>query len=1141
MRSAWAGIARMLRRAVATALLCIVMLSGAAFGQNPYYLRTTAAFSWFDPASHTLVAFSRGASCKAGSYVNAPEDDDISAAIPIGFTFNFGGTSYTQLQIQSNGRLQFNNAFCGYGTQSVGPPPTYPYAYPSADVVRTMRIYGGDLYPGVGGGGQVRYATLGTAPNRRFVVTWVSVEEWNSGTSAFSLQIVLYEGSNEFIYQYKDIENQTAGAAQIGWQIDTGNYEVVPYGGFGTLAYTALRFYPAPVKIAEYRMDEYAWSGSAGEVVDSSGSGYHARAMNKAAIGDGSRAYTDRSNGTNTCRYGSFDGAKQYVELTKFPDLDAASSPSGFTITAWIRTRDRSKIGQRILIDDEGSPGDRSGWGLSLGDGGAGRIRFYSRSTDPVYVDTGAVVANDAWYFVAAVVDFTLRQKSIFVYDQSGALIDRVVQAYTGSWASDAGTASIGGETDASAEAGAGYRFTGNIDEVRVYRGLVGTAALEALLATTRLCADMPSVIGRFNAFESSTAAGAVFGVIKTKVAGANFAASTGNLALVALNAGRTAVDTSFTGTVKVELLDASSGGALDANGCSASNAWPAIQTLASQTFASGNAGRINLAAAPTESNAWRNVKVRVSFPATGAASLVGCSTDAFAIRPNRFLISGANDADWETPGTTRSLANMSASGGVVHKAGHYFTLRVTAVNAAGTGTANYAGTPIVYGTSMRLPDPTTCATCVPGTFTPGAWVSRGAGVVQTDTATYSEAGALAAQVEDRSWASVDQSDSNESERHVPSGPFTIGRFVPARFDVSFLAAPVFRTFGTSDASCNASASAPKRSFTYIGQPFDLAAELQLRVEAKNKDGAVTRNYRGALWKLGAGAASQNAVCAGTNPNCGYTANFSSGGAVSTLTRNYTYTTVPASSPGWDVPSSSAGTPTFVSNNDGTGTVTHTQADRLAFTRNAAQPQLPFTANIALTVSVTDASEAAVSGNGVVGTGSTAGADPVAFDAGAIFRYGRLRLGNANGSQLLALVLPLEVQFWNGAGFATHSADQCTTVPTASIALGNFQRNLAVGETTLSVPTGPVLGGVKALMLSAPGAGNDGSADVVVNLGATSTENLCGPDTFTSVGANLPWLRSRWCGADFDRDPTARATFGIYRSTTPFIYQRENY
>jgi hypothetical protein len=69
------------------------------------------------------------------------------------------------------------------------------------------------------------------------------------------------------------------------------------------------------------------------------------------------------------------------------------------------------------------------------------------------------------------------------------------------------------------------------------------------------------------------------------------------------------------------------------------------------------------------------------------------------------------------------------------------------------------------------------------------------------------------------------------------------------------------------------------------------------------------------------------------------------------------------------------------------------------------------------------------------------------------------------------------------------------------------------------------------LRLSAPGANNQGSVDVSVNL------------------ATRPWLLGRWFSPPtnpdgdvntlYDENPTARATFGIYRDRT--IYRRENY
>ena len=108
------------------------------------YSSMATTSNWVNPSAHTRVTWTNGASCSSG-YAGAPIDDDITAQLPLGFTFNFGGVNYTQVQVMSNGRLQFNNGYCGYGTQTVGPPPTYPYPYPNASVSRTMRVYGVDL------------------------------------------------------------------------------------------------------------------------------------------------------------------------------------------------------------------------------------------------------------------------------------------------------------------------------------------------------------------------------------------------------------------------------------------------------------------------------------------------------------------------------------------------------------------------------------------------------------------------------------------------------------------------------------------------------------------------------------------------------------------------------------------------------------------------------------------------------------------------------------------------------------------------------------------------------------------------------------------------------------------------------------
>jgi len=175
------GVHQMLSRLAGGRLA--VLLSGGALGMvlafTPAHAATYTSMAttsnWINPSAHTRVTWTNGASCTS-VYAGAPIDDDITAQLPLGFTFNFGGVNYTQVQIMSNGRLQFNNGYCGYGTQTTGSPPTYTYPYPDASLSRTMRIYGVDLDATPSGASgvcpaatcYVSYATVGTAPNRRF-------------------------------------------------------------------------------------------------------------------------------------------------------------------------------------------------------------------------------------------------------------------------------------------------------------------------------------------------------------------------------------------------------------------------------------------------------------------------------------------------------------------------------------------------------------------------------------------------------------------------------------------------------------------------------------------------------------------------------------------------------------------------------------------------------------------------------------------------------------------------------------------------------------------------------------------------------------------------------------------------------------
>ena len=167
------------------------------------------------------------------------------------------------------------------------------------------------------------------------------------------------------------------------------------------------------------------------------------------------------------------------------------------------------------------------------------------------------------------------------------------------------------------------------------------------------------------------------------------------------------------------------------------------------------------------------------------------------------------------------------------------------------------------------------------------------------------------------------------------------------------------------------------------------------------------------------------------------------------------------------------------------------------------------------------------------------------MSAGTSIRFGVLALGSAYGSDLLTLRLPVTAMFWNGTAFVANTADTCTgpALNNASIALGNFvQKPGTSGAFSTSVANPPTLAstwsqGAGSITLSA--SGTAGTAQVALNLGATSPDASCIGWGVASTGSRLAWLRGKWCGAGYSRDPSSLAGFGT--AATPFVYLRENH
>jgi uncharacterized repeat protein (TIGR01451 family) len=534
-----------------------------------------------------------------------------------------------------------------------------------------------------------------------------------------------------------------------------------------------------------------------------------------------------------------------------------------------------------------------------------------------------------------------------------------------------------------------------------------------------------------------------------TKLAGTAF-----NVDVLALTGN--SVNTTYTGTVAADLVDAT------ASSCPA-GAGSSLTTAQNLTFVAGNAGRKPVSF--TYAGVAKNVRVRMVV----GSGTPACSTDNFAIRPGSVTLSSSANAT--APGATATP---------IVKAGSNFDLTAAA-------TSGYGGT-ITLDTAKLTAQTTTQAATVAsggtvGTLTPTT-LTVNASPAPTANASYGEVGYLylaAGAFRDETFTAVDQptgcaatstcdcvTDSTSdnylstslvgsTKRYgcfVGSGASNMGRFVPDHFDTVLSSA------------CG--------TFSYSGQL------LPLSVTARNLAGGSTANYQGVFAKT-AVFSDANGAAGAFSPASLVSGDFSSGVA--------NLLTVP--------------------------TV------KFTFTTKTTAP-----ATLQLRVIDTDAVSSASGSPVVEGTGS--------------IRSGRLWLGNAYGSDQLALTVPVEVQYWNGSVFVKNTLDSCTALAAGNIALGNKLGGLSAyaGPVTVSA----IVGGVGTIGLAKPAAAAAGSVDVMATLGSAGVPSNC--NTLTSATpAALDYLSGKWCGASYNRDPVARATFGIAGSSSKKgpIYIRESY
>lgn len=163
-------------------------------------------------------------------------DDAVSGAISIGFSFTFYGTSYANLYVSSNGFLKFaplGSAGCCAGQ-----------ALPSAATPNggLIAAWWNDLNPALAPN-SVRYQTLGSVPNRRFIVQFTNVPH-TGNVNPVTFQIKLFESGNVIEVHYQSAPAAT-GQHSAGIENQAGTIGLTYFFGSGSLTTpVAVRYTP---------------------------------------------------------------------------------------------------------------------------------------------------------------------------------------------------------------------------------------------------------------------------------------------------------------------------------------------------------------------------------------------------------------------------------------------------------------------------------------------------------------------------------------------------------------------------------------------------------------------------------------------------------------------------------------------------------------------------------------------------------------------------------------------------------------------------------------------------------------------------------------------------------------------------------
>ena len=329
-----------------------------------------------------------------------------------------------------------------------------------------------------------------------------------------------------------------------------------------------------------------------------------------------------------------------------------------------------------------------------------------------------------------------------------------------------------------------------------------------------------------------------------------------------------------------------------------------------------------------------------------------------------------------------------------------------------------------------------------------------------------------------------------------------IGRFKPEDFLVENTRVPLFET------ACGAG------RFSYVGQPFLHATKPGFTVTAQNASGITTRNYTGDWFKL--------------KPETIPDPVYSDAQVVPNIT--VTGLAKPAIDDlGLDDPLLG-----------GEATVMFDGDTELTYDRTS--PIEPFNASIDFSVQIKDEDDVRASEYPFI-------IPLVVFNNDSNMVYGRVRIGNALGSELLDLNIPVVVERYVAGGFQLNADDACTDLTLTYMADPNPADALNVPDPGAAPCVREAIAwpGDSGLACTVPVATNVYVEPASANAALQGDYNvwLTAPGATGSLDLTtnglFSWLMFDWNGDGNDDQPRGRASFGGYRGDDLNIFIQEVY